>query len=183
MARSGMINLISRLRDMCNVTVDDWTDDELQTILDGRRLDVRREKLEQAPEYTASTANYYDFYSRFGNYEETDGGTAVFILEDSAGADKSTANWTANYTNGHIRFSADQGGTAIYLTGRSYDLFGAAADVWRQQMGKQAAKYTFAADGVQMSRSHWFAHCDRMAAHYDRLSRPVQVQINRGDVA
>lgn len=182
MARSGLADLIARLRDMANVGTADWSDDELQAVLDRYRLDVHREELIVQPSYNGGAALYYDYYSRYGNFEATDGGTAIFVVEDSTGAKKGTADWTANYINGHISFSVDQAGAIIYLTGRSYDLNGAAAQVWRQQAGKQAPKYSYGGDGKTFSRSDWFKHCMEMAAYYDRLSRPTVVDVMRTDV-
>jgi hypothetical protein len=182
-ARSGMSTLITRLRAMSAAGTADYTDESLQTVLDKARLRVQREPLTAEPTYDAGgTVHYYDYYSLYGDYEETDGGTAVFVLEDSTGLEKGTADWTANYANGHIQFSVDQAGTSIYLTGRSYDLNAAAAQVWRLQAGQAAGKYTFAADGASYHRSDWFKHCKEMAAYYDALSRPVMVEMVRSDV-
>jgi hypothetical protein len=166
-----------------DLSADTLSDNDLQDILDAHRLEVRREKLESRPMYASGSAEYYDFYSAHHDFEETDGGTAVFVLEDSTGLNRSTADWTANYVGGHVQFSGDQAGTAVYLTGRSYDLHGAAADVWRRVQGNKAALYDFSADGAKMSRSQWFEHCGRMAAHYDRLARPMVATMVRGDVS
>lgn len=169
---------------MCaDISAATMSDNDLQDVLDARRLEIRRENLDIRETYAGGTAEYYDYYSAHKDFEETDGGTAVFVLEDSTGLDQGTATWTANYINGHVQFSSDQAGAAIYLTGRSYDLHGAAADVWRRVAGNKAALYDFAADGVKMNRSQWFEHCDRMAAHYERLAQPMVATMVRSDVA
>ena len=157
-----------------------WTDDQLQEVLDAHRIHVVQEELECKPRWNEDgDAEYYDFYSRYGNFEE---GTAVFIVEASDGTNRGTADYTANYIDGYIEFSTDQGGTTLFLTARSYDLAGAAADLWREKMAETAAYYSFKADNQQLSRSDWFAHCRAMADYYDRLSRPMKVRLSRGDI-
>lgn len=182
MARTGLVHLIEDIRDMCNVGTADWSDDEIQTVLDRHRIDVHRERLHSEPAVTEGTVEYFDFYSQYSNFEQTDGGTDVFVLEDSDGYVKGAANWTANYVMGRVRFTNDQGGTSIYLTGRSYRMNAAAAQVWRQQAGKQADKYSFSSDGQSMSRSDWFKHCNEMARYYDGLSAPTTVRMVRSDL-
>jgi len=178
MARSGMSNLLTRTRRM----VDDtgtavWTDDQLQDILDEHRLFVHREPLERIKRLTSGTSHVYTtFRSRYDNFEEVTSGTAVFQVEDSAGSQKGTANWSANYINGVVEFTADQEGTSIYLTGYSYDLAGAAAQAWRERMAKVSSYYDFQADGHRLSRTQWFDHCQRMAAYYDQQARPITVR-------
>jgi len=181
MARTGMSSLIKRLRAMCDdIGQDDFSDDELQNILDANRLLVQREPLLPTPRYAGGLATYFDYHSRHGDFEET-GETGVFIVEDSTGADVTPD--AINYISGHVQFSVDTEGVTYYLTGRSYDLFGAAAGVWRMMAGRMVSKFDFSADGVKFSRGQWFNHCQQMAGNYDRLTRPSVGTMMRGDVA
>jgi hypothetical protein len=178
-----MVNLIQQVRNLANVAIADWPDNDVQISLDKHRLEVRREQLTVEPEYTGGTAFYYDYFSTYGNFEEYGSANAyIFDLTDSDGNAKGTADWTANYINGHVRFSVDQGGTAIFLTGRSYDLYGAAAEICRQHAAVQAAKYSFTADDTTLHRSHWFDHYMKLADLYDKMARPVVVSMVRSDV-
>ena len=176
MARTGMTTLLSRLRRL----VDDagtavWTNDQLQDVLDEHQQRIWREPLEMNPTYTSGTSQIYvEYRSQYGNYES--GGTAYFKVEDSAGAARGTADYTVDYLNGVVTMAADQVGTALYLTAYTYDLFGAAADCWRERAGKVSSYYDFRADGHQMSRSQWFNHCQAMANDYARQAKPITVR-------
>ena len=91
MARSTMTDLIALMRSWAQVGSADyslagvtyWSDDQLQAVLDRHRTYVRREELECIPELTGGTSYYYDFFSKYRHFELTDGGTAVFLVEDS----------------------------------------------------------------------------------------------------
>lgn len=179
-ARTGMANLIGRVRVMCDdVSTADVSDDTIQNILDKHRLEVHREQLAMSPRYESGTAKYYDFFSNYGDFEE-DTTANAFIVEDSTGTDK--APDTVDYVNGHIQYNTDQQGEYRYLTARSYDIYAAAADVWRLLAGQATSKFDFSADDAKFSRGQWFRHCTVMADHYDRLARPGVATMMRGDV-
>lgn len=182
MARSGMANLIARLRKMVNdAGAATWTDGNLQDVLDEHRIHITHEKLKCEPRINESSVlEYYDFFSRYGDLEE---GTApIFCIEASTGVNRGTADYTANYVDGHILMGADQEGTVLYLTARSYDLAGAAADLWREKMAETSAYYSYKSDNQQINRSDWFTHCKAMADYYDRKARPMTVRMVRSDV-
>lgn len=181
-SRNGMANLITRWRRMVNDgDTSTWDDDAAEDFLDQHRIDFYQEDLEVKVVEVSGTARYFDYISKWNNLEEANSGTAAWRVYDSTGTEVGTANYTADYIRGKIRFNTDQGGTAYLLDGRSYDLHGAAADAWREIAGSVASYYSFGADGARYSRSHWFDHCMKMAAHHDALSRPIQVDLFRSD--
>ncbi len=173
MARDGMANLIARLRR----AVDDggspsvWTDDQLEETLDLHKVRVYRELLTVGQVYTsAGTSEYKIFQSAYQNYEE---GTAYFQIEDGAGNQRGTAEYTADYARGIITMGEDQAGTALYVSGWSYDLNGAASELWTERAAKVSSYYNVGLDGHTLSRTQWFEHCERMAELYARRARPV----------
>lgn len=172
MARAGMVDILLQLRPM----VDDsdsavWTNDQLQTILDRHKNRIERERMEFERTLTSGTTfEYKRFHSRWDTFEA--GGSATFKVEDSAGLLKSSADYTADYVRGDIIMDNDQGGTVLYLSAWTYDLPGAAADCWRERMGKVSSYYDFSADGQRLSRSQWFKHCQAMAVSYAGQARP-----------
>lgn len=152
-----------------------WTTSQLQDVLDMHKFHIHREELEREKTMLSGTAyEYRVFHSRWGNLEG--GGSATFKLEDSAGAQRGTATYSADYLRGVVTMTTDQLGTAIYLTGWTYDLNAAAAQCWRERAGNVASYYDVQADGHKLSRSDWFAHCSQMAEMYDRQARPVTVR-------
>jgi hypothetical protein len=198
MARSTLSDLIEIVRGYTNAgtadytivgsggTVSYWSDDMIQRVLDRYRRDVRREKLVKIRHYAGGgSAEYYDHQSRFRNYEQTDGGSAIFIVEDGLGDDQGTANWTADYLLGMVTFAANTEGTSYYLTGRIFDLYAAAADIWRQKASHIAAgasSFDWSTDNMSMKRSQIVKQAREEADYYAGLASPVIVTLERSDI-
>lgn len=191
MARTGMASLITELRGMTNTANDDytvggvsyWSADQLQQVLDRHRMEVVREALHHLDEYGAGgTANITRYYSRYGNYEQTTGGSAVFVVQDSTSNTVGTASYSVDYTRGEVIFAANTGGSAYYLTGRTYDLNAAAADVWERKAAQVAmAAYSWSSDNMRVDKSGIRKEALEMARYYRSLSGPVSVDLERGD--
>jgi len=183
-ARSGMGNLILTWRRMADDTDSSvWTDDQAQEILDRRRADIWKEQLTPQPSLEDGETVYKTFLSNRENYEEVGSGTTIWRVYDANGTMRGTADYTANYTRGIIKFSADQEGSTRYLDARSYDLDGAAADAWKERAALVSSRYDIKAGQNQMSRSQWFKHCQAMAQFYGAKARPTVVQMFRSDLA
>lgn len=187
-----MSNLIQQLRGLTDAefgawslgTANYWDNDQVQLVLDRHRNSVQSEQLEIVPKYVSGgSVQYYEYRSRYRNFEATTGGTAVFVVEDSTGADVGTASYTPDYINGIINFGADQLGTVYYLTGYSYDMHGAAADLWRMKASHYAAAYDVKTDNQGLSRSQIITHCLKMAEVYENMAGVSVGYMERGDVA
>lgn len=184
MTRTGMNDLITELRGLTEAgtaewsivgsggTATYWDDSQLQNILDIHRRDVVFEPLQMYPvQVSGGSLNYKDYRSMYGFYETTDGGTAILYLQDSTGANIGTANYTPDYRRGQFEFSQDQGGSVYYVTGRSYDLNSAAADVWRRKASHYSAtSFDFSTDNHSISRSQVYTHCLEMASYFEGMS-------------
>ena len=172
MARTGMSNLITRLRVMTNAGTADFSlagvsyfdDDQLQDLLDANVTLVENYPLEWFPDtvgggsiewHRCKSGNYRDF-------EEIASGTLQWAVRDATGALQGTANYTPNYVTGELCFTADQGGTIYYLNARSYDLYSAAADVWLQRQAYYSDWVHVASDGQQFSWQQAFDHAVEM---------------------
>ncbi len=189
-ARSGLSELIEVLRGMTAAGTADWSigtanffdGDHMQAVLDRYRTDVWHEQLYVEQSWASGgTVQYLNYYSGFKNFEATSGGTAVFIVEDSTGADVGTANYTPDYLNGRITFGSDTGGSVYYLNGRSYDLNAAAADIWRQKAAWYAGAYDISTDSHSLSRGQLIEHCRMMADYYTSLAAPKSIVMLRSD--
>lgn len=189
-ARSGLADLILQLRGLTDAgsadytlgTANFWDDDHLQQALDRHRVDVRREQLAPQPTYGAGgTPIYQDYASEFINFEATSAGTAVFVVEDGAGVDQGTALWSADYSRGIVSFAANTLGTAYYVTGRSYDLYAAAADVWRTKAAQSAKVFDVSTDNHSLSRSQIMKQALEMADYYASMSAPSVTTLYRSD--
>lgn len=173
-ARAGMTNLIARWRSLVHDTgTVAFSDDRAQEILDGVRLDFYRESLTVTPQQVGSgSVGYHVYTAPYRNLEGTASGTVAFRLYDSLGT-VITSGYTLDEQLGRFVFSASQAGSARYLDGRSYDLYGAAAAGWRELAGMRAEAYSFRVEGRAYSRSDWFKHCMTMAEYYEGLRSDV----------
>jgi hypothetical protein len=192
-ARSGMSDLITELRLMAQAGPNDylvagvpyWSDAQLQKVLDRNRMDVYHEELQKIERYASGgTIQYFDYASAYGNYEQTTGGTSIFWLEDSTGADISTALYTPDYLNGKITFTSTTGGTAYYLTGRSYDLHGAAAEVWGAKVSYLGSNtFDWSTDNMSVKRSQLVSQAAQMQSYHMNRARQKMATLYRSDLA
>jgi hypothetical protein len=144
----------------------------LQDILDVHRKDLRFSALRSYPDtVSGGTLQYYEYRSQYGYYEATTGGSSILYLQDSTGATLGTALWNADYRRGVFTFVSDAKGTAIYLTGRTYDLNASAADVWRRKAAHYApSSFDFSTDNHSISRAQVYDHAVEMVAFFEGIS-------------
>ena len=186
MSRTGMSDYISDLRAMCNAGTADytiagvayWTDDQVQTVLDRHRLDITEEMLTAIPDTAPGDVVLKRYYSAYHNLES---GTAVFSIIDSAGNVQGTANYTADYRNGRFVWSADTEGALYYMTGRSYDVNSAAADIWRQKAGHFSTAVNFSTDNMRVDRGSMMNNALQMATYYEQQAPAQVVTLYRSD--
>ena len=189
-----MSSLLTEFRSMTEAGTADytiastayWTDNQLQDILDIHRTDVIFEQLSSYPvQIAAGSSSYLDYRSSYGFLEATTGGTAILYLQDSTGAVIGTANYTSDERRGQFQFTSDQAGSVYYMTGRSYDLQAAAADIWRRKAAHYApTSFNFSTDNHSISRSQVYDHCKEMADFFENQSSNAMSTISmfRGDV-
>jgi hypothetical protein len=185
-----MINLINRVRGLSDApsTYTDsstpyWSDDDIQNILDSNATFVIDDLLTDRPQTIGGgTVNYLVYQSHYRDLEEAASGTARWIVRDGNGADAGTANYTTNYRQGQITFSSDQAGTAYYLTGYSYDVHAAAADLWLERLANFADWYKFSADNQTFDRQQAFDHAMKMEQRQRQLTGKNVVLQAAGDL-
>lgn len=195
-ARTTMSSLISTLRGMTNAGTADfvvgsstfWSDDQLQTILDRYVTVIRDETLSPAYEIsTGGTVIYKDYQSKSRYFENTNGGTAQFVIRDPAsGTVQGTADWSANYETGLVSFTNDTQGKLYSLSGRSYDVYAAAAEVWYQKASHAAEMIDFSTAGHSVKRSNVYAASMAMAKRYEGMATKqvsTSAEMVRGDYA
>ena len=197
-ARTGMADLITELRGFVEAgtadysivgsagTTNYWDDTQLQNILDIHRTDVIFEQLQMYPTYVSSgSLSYQDYRSSFGYFEATSGGTAIFYVQDSTGSTVGSSSYTPDYRRGVVLFGSDQVGTVYYLTGRSYDLPAAAADIWRRKAAHLASSsFDFSTDNHSVKRSQLVDYALKMAEYWEGMSGNSieMVDMYRGDI-
>jgi hypothetical protein len=182
-ARSGLVDILAKLRGMANVGSDDyavggrpfWTDIQLQEVLDQNRRDRFRAPMQPVESYNGGTVQWKDYYSGIEHLEKTTGGTSIFYLETAAGSAVGTALYTMDYARGVASFAANTGGSTYFLYGRSFDLNRSAADIWRQKASYYAADFNFTTDNMRVDRSNIYKHCLDMADYYEQRSAEMNV--------
>ena len=186
MARDGMSELITTLRGMGNAGTADytaagttwWGDDQIQAVLDRHRAELNNVYASPIPRMVNGSAQYLDYYVGSGNLE---GGTVYFAVENGVGVAYGTALYSVDYARGIITFAADNAGGAVSITGRSYDLNAAAADLWRQKASSVASAYDFRTDNHSMSRSQMMKQYLMMAEMYEGMGGVTANKIERND--
>jgi hypothetical protein len=155
---------------------------QLQAVLDRRRMDVYRERMTPMEEYSNGTALYHNYYFCESDVERQESGTAAWRVENSAGSVIGTANYTANYDSKHIRFTADQAGSAYWISYRAFDIERAAADVWEQKASNVAARFDIKTDNHDLKRSQLRASYLQMAQLHKKRAKPQSTRMTREDV-
>ena len=176
MARTTLANLIQTLRGMVNAGTADytagtasmWDDDQLAGVLDRYRQDHYRAQLTPIQTYSGGSVEWRHYYAGEEHLEATDGGTAIFYVQDAAGNNIGTAQYSMDYARGHAEFGADTGGSVLFWYGRSYDLNRAAADVWRQKASHYADRVTFQTDNHRVQLGDLHKQALAQAAYYEQ---------------
>lgn len=176
-ARSTLGSLIMRLRRMIGDPAGAsqvWTDGELQDALDARRFDSRYLRLQEEPTHAeGGGAAYLGFRAPTGDWEE-----------DAALYDrgyKALTPATTDCLTGRWTFGAEPD-MPVRLTGKSFDLHAAAADVLEAWAAKKKLEYDFSSADQRFARGRQEQALRELAAVYRRKSRPACVPQGRGDV-
>ena len=189
MSRPGLSNLIEELRGMTEAGTADytvgatvyWSDNSMQDILDNHRDDLNFQQLTGNPYQGAGgTLTWFDYRSPVGFFEQTTGGTAIFFLQDSTGATLGTSLYGVDYRRGVVTFNNDMRGTVVYLTGRTYDLNAAAAEMWRKKAAHYApTTFDFSTDNHSIKRSQVYDHAIDQAKFFAGISRNAISTVER----
>lgn len=144
-----MAALIAALRRMIGDADESnqvWTDDELQQALDAHREWVRYESLRpEATRTPGGRVEYCDYFAALSQWE----GDAAFCDAAYNPLTPDESDWQ----NGHWRFNSPGKQPPILITGKSYDLSGAAADVLEAWAAREKLKFDFATDGQSFRES------------------------------
>lgn len=175
-----------------------FDDQTIQDQLDLRRIDVWYEPLKMAPAIVnaASTNNvpsmiFADYYSDFG-YWESD----VTLQGNSTSTHAAWVVLTPVATelmldNAHFQFETSIFTTGtfpgqyppVWCTGKTYDPYGAAADLLEFWAATLTSKYDMTVDGQSLHRSQLMQAKFTLAAQYKRKTRPFVGKQIRWDVA
>jgi hypothetical protein len=187
MARTTMAALISRMRSFVNDaagTSQVWTDDQIQQYMDIRSLPVDFAPMTPIPTVgNGGTATYFIYRTPgLGFFETTDGGTAAFVVQDGRGSIQAASGYVMQYELGQLAFTTDRRGSAYFVTGTSYDVYGAAADILDATAARWATQFSFTADGASFNRAQGFDMLRKLADNYRRQAWPMVITNTRSDM-
>ncbi len=189
-ARASMADLILNLRALTSAGANEytvaglpyWSDAQLQTILDRHVYRIRHEELwPHETIETGGSTSYFDYQAAHRFFETTDGGTARFIIQDEGGTVVGTAAYTVDYPRGLVTFGTTTTGLSRYVTGFSYDLNAAAADVWTQKAAHYVTAYDFSSDNHNLRRSQIIQNCMMLAKEFGAGAMVYSVSMERSD--
>ena len=175
--RAGMTALINQVRAMADAGGAEWTlntgtqdrvfwsDDEIQAVLDRHKTQYVHSQLEGVLSYEGGHGVYKLF--RLGD-TDIESGTG-FALTDVNGA--AVSGFVVDYTRGIVTFSADQIGRVLYWDGFSYDLNGAAAEIWREKASHAAQLVDWSSDNHSVKKSQLSAAYLHMAETFGARSK------------
>jgi hypothetical protein len=170
-----MSNLISLTRDLIgdpSGAEQTFTDDQIERSLDVYRWDFRYFPLKPLPTVVSRNVEYRDWYS-----------DELYWESDAALYDGSYGSLTPSSSDpihGRWSFAAHQ--TAVLVSGKIYDPYGAAVDLLEMWAGKVALEYDVNADGAGLSRSQKRAALLELAAQYRKQQKIITAKQERADV-
>lgn len=173
-----MAELIGRVRALIGDPADasqTFTDDDVQAALDRYQTVVRYARLHPEPTLLPSgVVEYRDYYAAVGDWEADE------QLYDAAWQQLAPA--VSDRLTGHWTFASPGQPPPVYVVGKVYDVYGAAADLLEQWAAKAKLEFDFAADGQQFQRSQKSRALLQLAAEYRRRQRPAVAVQERADV-
>jgi len=179
--RATMANLISRVRVLTNDTLplgsgQIFTDQDVQNVMDETRLDVQNLALRPVATYSGSSVQYLDYYSDpgMGNWEDD------LIIKQYRTI--LTTPTTIEPIVGHFTYSTTTL-PPLYIYGKSYDCYRAAADLLERWAAKWVLLYSFTSDSQSFQRSQATDKLLKLAHSYRAKQRALTISLARADIA
>lgn len=172
--RETMSGLIERVRVLIGDEDEAMFDDQaVQDALDRHREDIHHLPLRFEATYSGNTVSYRDFYADMGEWE------SGCVLYNSAYAVVEPDD--SDLINGHWSFEDGQD-PPLFVVGRVYDIWGAAADLLTEWAAHEKLAYDVDADGQSFRRSQRAIALERLAEVYRRRARASVGRQVRNDV-
>jgi hypothetical protein len=170
-----MAALIARVRLLINDPAgasQQFSDDDIQAVLDASRQDVFNGPLEAKPTYTGNTIQYLDYFASLGDWEDD------MVLKQYL-----TVTVTPSVSEpivGHWQF-AQTTLPSVFITGKTYDVYRAAADLLERWAARWALSYDVSVDGQSLKRSQAGMALQNLARQYRMQQRAFTISTTRTD--
>jgi hypothetical protein len=173
-----MTALIQRVRILTNDLLPAnsgqiFDDQTVQDVLDASRMDVKNGRLTPRPTFNGSSLLYQDYYSELGDWEDD----AVFKQYLTVSVLPSSLEPIA----GHWGFTTSVL-PPVFISGKSFDIYRAAADLLERQAAKWTLEYSFTSDGQSFQRGQAIQNLLMLAKGYRQKQRPRSFSFGRSDL-
>ena len=175
MARSTMAGLIARTRTLIgDPTGQALADDDVQAALDLHRTERRFVPLQPQPTFLPDTTILYlDYYSDAQWWEDG------VLLQDTSYATLTPT--TSETLVGHWAFATQPGGIAVRATGKTYDVYAAAADLLEAWAAQVKMDFAFTYGRSQYQRDQKFRMMLDLARQYRGQALPASGTLAQND--
>lgn len=170
-----MMQLINLVRDLIGDPAgadQAFSDDQIERSLDVHRWEFRYFPLKSLPVMISGNVEYRDWYSDEPYWE------ADAVLTDAQYNVLTPSS--SDPLHGRWAFATSQ--AAVYITGKIYDPYGAAADLLEMWAAKVGIEFDVDVDGAGLKRSQKRQALQEMANQYRRQQRIVVARQVRYDV-
>ena len=170
-----MASLITSVRTLINDPAGAsqiFDDQTIQDVMDESREDVYSQQLTGKPTWVGGTMQYLDYESEMSSWEDG------MVLKQF---------WTIPVTPsliepiaGHFQFAANTL-PPVFITGRLFDRYRAAADLLERLAAKWMLSYSFSSDGQSFQRGQATLHLEKRIQALRRHQRAGTISLVRTD--
>lgn len=176
--RATMAPLIARVRLLISDSPPPGTppvffDQDIQDVLDEGRVDVFNMPLVPKETFSGATILYLDYETDLGGWE--DGYTLRQFLTQTVTPS------VLEPIAGHWSFAASTF-PPVFITGRLYDVYRAAADLLERWAAKWVLRYSATVDGQGLQRSQVTRNLQLLAVTYRKKQRAGVISMRRSDL-
>ena len=177
--RAGMADLIDQVERLVNDSANTfWTAQQVQDALDRNRLDVAQLPLSYLRTNGSTGIQYLTFYVGSDFADRVGAWEAGAVIQSNAYATLTPG--TIDYLTGVWTFATGQS-PPLYITGATYDLYGAAAWLIPEYLASVAGNYDFSAAGQSFSASQEYDKWANLLSLYRARMRPKSARLVRTD--
>lgn len=174
--RSSMASLITRVRLLINDPVGAaqiFADQDIQDVLDAARLDVKNEALIPKATFNGSAIQFLDYYAHLGDWEDD------LVIKQYLVTTVTPA--TVEPIAGHWQFATSTL-PPLYISGKTYDIYRAAADLLERWAARWALCYSFSSDGQSFQRQQAGQALKALSCTYRMQQRARMFTVTRSDL-
>lgn len=175
--RSSMAALITRVRLLINDPAGAnqvFDDNTIQDIMDdGARTDVYNMPLEPKPTFTGGSLLWLDYLADVGDWEDSPV-IKQFLINVV------TPSLSEPIT-GHWQFAANTL-PPLYLTGKTYDVYRASADLLERWAARYVLRFDFTSDAQSFRVSQVSTQLQKLAQTYRAKQRVGHLEVRRSDL-